>query len=367
MEIVPAKLPGAGALAGTYQGQLILISGSDTETIPVTVTVNNGAFAQANPLNFVMQAGGDNPLPQILTVAGINGASIYYSQVTSTATGGDWLNVTLCNTSFYPCVTNDPIYVGITNTSNLTAGTYTGQITFYESNSPAYSMTVPVTLTVIPASQPFFDITAGQTSFSFVPGTTTTQTQTLYVDNGGAGTLAWKAATNTADTGKWLAVSPASGTNAGSYKVEVVPGKLPNKGASAGTFVGQQVLETSTGNVTIPVVVTVGASVFAPVPTVVFETSQGGTPPPQEITINSTGTAFYFYQITTTSKGNDWLQVANNACSNSYYPCSTPTTLTLSGITSGLPVGTYTAEINIIGSGDPNSSMTIPVVLNVVN
>jgi hypothetical protein len=30
-------------------------------------------------------------------------------------------------------------------------------------------------------------------------------------------------------------------------------------------------------------------------------------------------------------------------------------------------VGTYTAEINVIQSGDPNSSMTIPVVLNVVN
>jgi len=127
------------------------------------------------------------------------------------------------------------------------------------------------------------------------------------------------------------------------------------------------VLETSTGTVTIPVVVTVGASVFAPVPTVVFETSQGGTPPPQTITIKSTGTAFNFYQITTTSKGNDWLQITNNACSNSFYPCPTPTSLTLSGITSGLPVGTYTAEINVIQSGDPNSSMTIPVVLNVVN
>lgn len=367
VEIVPANLPGGGALAGTYEGQLLLISGADTETIPVTVTVGNGAFAQINPLNFVMEAGGDNPLPQILTVAGINGASIDYFQVTSTATGGDWLNVTWCNNSFYPCVTADPIYVGITNTNNLTAGTYTAQITFYQTGSPAYAMTVPVTLTVLPASEAFFDITPGQTSFSFVPGTTAIQTQTLYVDNGGTGTLAWKIATNTADTNKWLAVSPTSGTNAGSYKVGVIPTKLPNKGASAGTFVGQQILETATGNVTIPVVVTVGTSVFAPVPTVVFETSQGGTPPPQTITIKSTGSAFYFYQITAASKGNDWLQITNNACSNSFYPCETPTSLTLSGITSGLPVGIYTAEINVIQSGDPNSSMTIPVVLNVVN
>jgi len=367
VEIVPGNLPGAGALAGTYEGQLLLISGADTETIPVTVTVGNGAFAQVNPINFVMETGGADPLPQMLTIAGIGGASLSYYEVTSTATGGSWLNVTWCNNSLFPCTTADPIYVGIKNTNTLAAGTYTGQITFFQSGSPEWTITVPVTLTVVPSTQAFFDIMPGQSSFSFIPGTRTLQTQTLYLDNGGAGTLSWKIATNTADGNKWLAVTPATGTNAGSYKVEVSPTKLPNQGASAGTFVGQELLQTASGNVTIPVVVTVGASVFVPVPTVVFETSQGGTPPPQEITIQSTGTSFNFYQITTTGKGNNWLQIANNACNNSLFPCPTPTTLTLSGITSGLPVGTYTAEINVIESGDPNSSMTIAVVLNLVN
>jgi hypothetical protein len=101
------------------------------------------------------------------------------------------------------------------------------------------------------------------------------------------------------------------------------------------------------------------------VPTVVFETSQGGTPPSQTVTIASTGTAMNFYQVTSTGKGNDWLPLTN--CNNADYPCATPTNLTLSVVSSGLPVGSYYAEINIIEDADPSQSMTIPVVLNVVN
>ena len=365
VEINPQNLPGAGALAGTYEGQLLLEAGTDTATIPVTVTVGNGAFTQLNPLNFVMPVGGNNPLPQILTIAGIGDASIPYFQVAATATGGNWLSVPWCGNSVYPCTTPNPLYVGVTNTNKLGAGVYTGQITVYQDTNPAWSVTVPVTLTVVATSKAFFDNLPGQTSFSLVPGSKSTPSQTLDLDNGGAGTLAWKIATNTADTGKWLKVTPSSGTNAGSYSVEVTVKSLPGGGAKAGTFVGQQLLETSTGNVTIPVVVTVGDPDFVQVPAVIFETSQGGTPPPQTVTINSTGAAFNFYQITSNSKGNNWLSAPQ--CNNPVYPCATASTLTLTVTSSGLPVGTYTSEINVIQSGDPASSMTIPVVLNVTN
>ena len=49
-----------------------------------------------------MPAGGANPLPQIVTVTTINGTSLNFYQVTSTATGGDWLSVPGCNNSVYP-------------------------------------------------------------------------------------------------------------------------------------------------------------------------------------------------------------------------------------------------------------------------
>jgi hypothetical protein len=64
-------------------------------------------------------------------------------------------------------------------------------------------------------------------------------------------------------------------------------------------------------------------------------------------------------------KGNDWLPLTS--CNNSDYPCATPTNLTLSVVSSGLPVGSYYAEINIFEDSSPSQSMTIQVVLNVVN
>ena len=365
VEINPKNLPNAGATAGTFQGQLLLEAGTDSTTIPVTVVVAANAFTQVNPMNFVMPAGGANPLPQIVTVNTINSTSLNFYQVTSTATGGDWLSVPGCNNNVYPCGTPNQFLVSVTNTNDLAAGSYTGQVTIYWDANPSHSITVPVTLTVVADTKAFFDELPGQASFSFAPGATKTQSQTIYLGNGGDGTLDWSLKTLTADTGKWLTVTPTKGANSGSYTVEVKPTSLPNKGAVAGTFLGQQVLSASTGVATIPVVVNVSGQAFVPVPTVVFETSQGGTPPPQTITIAGTGAAMNFYQVTSTGKGNDWLPLTT--CNNNVYPCATPTNLTLSVVSSGLPVGSYYAEINIFEDTSPSQSMTIPIVLNVVN
>ncbi len=365
VKVNPAKLPNAGAIAGTYLGQLLLTAGTDTTTIPVTVVVADNAFTQVNPINFVMPAGGANPLPQIVTVTTINGAALNFFQSTSTATGGDWLSVPGCNNGDYPCSTSNQFPVSVTNTNNLATGTYTGQVTIYWDTNPSWSITVPVTLTVVGDTKAFFDELPGQASFSFAPGATKTQSQTIYLGNGGEGTLDWSIKTATADTGKWLKVTPTKGANSGSFTVEVTPKDLPNKGAIAGTFLGQQVLSAKSGAATIPVVVNVSNQTFVPVPTVVFETSQGGTPPPQTVTIASTGAAMNFYQATSTGKGNDWLPLTS--CNNSDYPCATPTNLTLSVVSSGLPVGSYFAEINIFEDSSPSQSMTIPVVLNVVS
>jgi hypothetical protein len=75
--------------------------------------------------------------------------------------------------------------------------------------------------------------------------------------------------------------------------------------------------------------------------------------------------AMNFDQVTSTGKGNDWLPLTS--CNNPDYPCATPTNLTLSVVSSGLPVGSYYAEISIFEDSSPSQSMTIQVVLNVVN
>jgi len=312
-----------------------------------------------NPLNFVMPAGGSNPLPQILTVAGIDpSTALRFTPAVSTGTGGNWLGVSPSNLGC--CYTPYPLYVTV-NGSGLKAGTYTGEIDILQYADPSLTMVVPVTLTVVAPSGAFFDNLPGQTSFSFTPSSKNPPTQTLQLDNGGGGTLNWKITNSTADGNKWLKITPVKGANAGTYTVSVTAKSLPGKGLIGGTFLGQQVLSAKTGNVTIPVVVTVGDPVFVELPAVSFSAKVGTNPAPQSVTVSSTSSAIRFTPVAAASKGGNWLSVSPNnlGC------CYTPTSLTVSVNSSGLAAGSYTGEINVIEYADPAKSMTIPVFLTV--
>src|SRR5262249_21186545 len=167
----------------------------------------------------------------------------------------------------------------------------------------------------------------------------------IQIRNGGNGTpLNWSVSPNTADPGKWLSVLPTKGVDAGSYDVKVTTSKLPGKGKLAGTFVGQQLVKTKSGNVTIPVVVTVGDPVFVQLPALTFNAKVGTNPANQVISVASTSSAIRFTPIAASSKGGNWLTVSpsNNGC------CFTPTNVTVSVNSSSLPVGSYTAQINVI-------------------
>jgi len=358
--IVPAELPNAGKIPGTFNGQLLFTTtAGDTASVPVTVTVGAAVFTQMNPLNFVMPVGGANPLPQILTVTSTDAATnLRFTPTASTGTGGSWLTVSPSNLGC--CYTPYPVYVSV-NGSTLKAGTYSGEITINQYANPSMAMTVPVTLTVVSPSSAFFDNLPGQTSFSLLANGKNPPTQTMQVANGGGGTLNWKAAVNTADANKWLKVLPAKGVNAGTYTITVTAKSLPGKGLIPGTFLGQQVLSAKTGNVTIPVVVTVGDPVFVQLPAVTFSTKVGINPAPQTIGVNSTSTAIRFTPIAASGKGGSWLSVSpsNLGC------CYTPTNVTVSVNASGLAAGSYTGEVNVIEYANPAKSMTVPVFLTV--
>jgi hypothetical protein len=354
------NLPGGGVLAGTFTGQLLLQAPGSIATVPVTVTVGKAVFAQVNPISFVMPFGGANPLPQVLTIPAADSSTIRFSASAATSKGGNWLSVSPSGNAC--CYTSLPVRVSV-NGSSLAAGNYTGEINIIEYANPGRSMTVPVNLAVVASSKALFDNLPGQTSFSFKPSSANPPSQTIQVGNGGAGTLSWSVAATTADPGKWIKVLPVKGVNAGTYTVSVTTSKLPGKGLIAGTYIGQQVLKATTGNVTIPVSVTVGDPVFVQLPTVTFNTTVGVNPTPQVISIASTSTAIRYTPIAASSKGGSWLSVSpsGNAC------CYTPTNETVSVNASTLAAGTYVGEIDVIEYANPGKSMTIPVVLNVTS
>jgi hypothetical protein len=352
------NLPGRGILAGTFTGQLLLEASGGIATVPVTVTVGKSVFAQVNPISFVMPFGGANPLPEILTIPTADNSTLRFTATAATSKGGNWLSISPFGNAC--CFTTLPVTVSV-NASSLAVGNYTGEIRIVEFANPGRSMTVPVNLAVVASNLAFFDDLPGQTNFSFKPTSANPPSQTVHIGNGGTGTLNWSVSSTTADPGKWITVNPTTGIGSGTYTVSVTTSKLPGKGLIAGTYIGQQVLNTTTGNVTIPVSVTVGDPVFVHVGTVTFNTTRGVNPEPQSISVASTGTAIRFTPSAATGKGGTWLHIApsGTAC------CFTPTSETISVNASALAVGTYVGEINVIEFANPGKSMTIPVVLNV--
>jgi hypothetical protein len=173
--------------------------------------------------------------------------------------------------------------------------------------------------------------------------------------------LNWTSTITTGDGSKWLTITPTKGAAPSAVAVKVTNSKLPGKGLIAGTYAGQQVYQSPTGNVTVPVSVTIGSSVFVQLGTVTFTAKVGTNPAPQQITVASTGTAFTFNAFAVNAKGGNWLQISpqGGRC------CNTPTTTTVSVNSSSLAVGTYIGEINFTEYPSNNLGMTVPVILTV--
>ena len=355
VQIVPADLPGGGTLTGRFDGQLLFHSNGGDITVPVSVTVDANSFLQVNPISFTMPFGGNNPLPQLLLIA-TAGVNFNFTASASTAQAANWLSVSPGGNC---CSTPSVETASVSNAASLPVGSYSGELTF-RANDGTKAITVLVTLTVEPSNKPFFDNVPGQTSFSFTPSSSgNPPSQIVPIANGGSGTLNWVLKTSTADGRAWLKVAPAKGAAPSVVTVTIVRKKLQNKGQIKGSFVGQQVFQTASGTVTVPVNVTIGDSVFVPLGAMTFSTTQGQNPPPQQVTVSSTGTNFNYTAGATSSKGGNWLSVSPGGnC------CTTPQLETVSVNATSLGVGTYIGQVSF-RANDGTEAMTMPVILTV--
>jgi hypothetical protein len=359
VSILTSALPGEGATTGTFDGQVLLQTGTDVTTIPVSVVVGANVYGQVNPITFTMPEGGGNPLPQVLAVAS-TGTSFTFSSAVYTANGGSWL--TISNLGGECCNAPENITVSV-NASTLTPGTYSGEIVFEQYPQQDMGLTVPVTLIVAASgTAAFFDSLPGQMSFSLTPNAGAPAAQAIQIRNAGTGVLNWTLSTSTGDGGNWLSASALSGTAPSTVSVTINPSALPSGGLAAGTFNGQIVLQTTGDKVTIPVSVTVGANVFAQVNAINFTMPQGGANPlPQILAISSTGTNFTFSSAVYTASGGSWLTISNlgGEC------CNTPEAITVSVSASTLVAGTYSGEITFVQYPQQDQAITVPVTLTV--
>ncbi len=359
VSIVPANLPSAGLVAGTYCGELTFQTAGDVGTVPVCAVVGPNSFEQVNPLSFTMTTGGGNPLPQSITLASSGTNFNFYVDSVSTAKGGSWLKIA---PSSGVLATPEAVTVSV-SAATLPAGTYTGEIVFSEYPGNTMSVTVPVTLTVAPAASAYFDNLPGELSFFLKPGGKP-PVQPVQIRNAGTGTLNWTGSTSTADGGKWLTLSAASGAAGATVNVGITPANLPGGGLVAGTYCGQVVFLTAGDSGTIPVCATVGPNVFNQMQPLSFNMPLGGSNPlPQVISLTSTGTNFNFYNAAvSTSKGGNWLTLS--ATTGVF---ATPEAFTVSVNASALPVGTYTGEIIFAAYPSNGMAITIPVSLTITS
>lgn len=365
VSIIPANLPNKDQVAGTFTGEVTLVSAGQRVTIPVSAVVGDPVFRQINPLDFTKVVNGPNPLPQVIEVASTSSDFDFFASV-STSTGGNWLQISPNSYGCCGLATTRIITVSANPAVNLGAGSYTGEI-LIRSADGTQSLNIPVTLTISAPTVPFFDDMPSAVDFFQDPGGTAPAAQSVQIRNAGAGTLDWTASFTTADGGKWLKISASSGTAPSTLTVSVVPANLPGNGLVSGTFVGQIVLVTNGDRETIPVNYRIPTSgTFEPLPPLSFTKSFGGSNPvPQTITVSSTGANADVFGAVATSTGGSWLQI-----SPSSYGCcgvSTPLAVTVSvNPDTTLAVGEYVGEI-VFQTSTGGSDLIVPVTLTITS
>ena len=278
-------------------------------------------------------------------------------------TGGSWLSINPTNYGFGQ-PTPYQIDISASPGVTLTPGTYTSEILVYAVNY-SETMTIPVTLTIEPATATFFDALPGQMTFSMVTSGTAPPPQLLPIRNAGQGSLDWTATVSTADGGDWLSISSDSGTAASEPTVSVNPANLPSGAVLlGGTFTGLIRLSGAGQEISIPVTFIVGANVFRQMNPLTFTMIQGGANPlPQVVTAGSTGTPVTFLATVYNSTGGNWLSINP---SNYGFGQPTPYNITASvNAPITMTAGTYSSEI-VLHSGDYSQGMTIPVTLIVL-
>ena len=355
--VLSAKLPGGGA-AGTYSGTLLFESGTETVTVPITVSVGVTGYAQVNPISFTMPLHGGAPLPQVVPLISLTGSNFYFTLSAASATGGNWLTVSP-TTARFETTQYFTVSVNQAVVSGLAAGTYTAELiaTPYYDGYTAEALTIPVTLTIAPPSEPFFDNLPGGLYFSAQTSGGNPASQTISIRNEGTvGVLNWSAIPSTSDGGNWLTVSAASGTAPSLLTIGVLAQNLPGQGATEGTYNGQILLQSATGSVTIPVSVNIGSGAFVQANGLVFNLPGGSNS--QTLNVVEIGGGGPDLTATSyTGNGGNWLSISPNGST------SAPGTFTFTVNTSGLTPGVYTGEALFLPT-DGTAAQTVQVTLN---
>jgi len=334
-----------GLAAGTYTSAItITAAGASNSPLSVPVTLVVPAIA-VNPGSLTFnQVGGTAPAAQNLAITSTSTPLSF-----TAAAGASWLSI-------LPASGTTPATLAVSvNSSGLAPGTYTSAITITAAGAANSPFTVPVTFTV--PVQASIVATPATLAFSYAIGASTPAIQSIAISTSNGTVASFTAVASTLTGGKWLAVSPASGSTPASLMISVIPASL-----TAGTYTGSVVISapgfnSQTVNVTLTVtpaspasIVITGTSTIT-----VFNTT---APASTTLGISVSTNAALPYTVTGVGALPSWL---------TFTPTSgtTPGNLTLTAKANGLYPGTYVATLSVNIPGSTQGTKTIPVQLTV--
>ena len=384
--VVSVSVNAGNLPAGQSQGMISFIAGQSTQTVIVQLNVQPtpspaAPIMGASPLsiNFSNIQGQPNPAGQVVTITNNGGSSLNWRTAISQS-ASNWLGAAPAGGVIAPGQTGQ-LTINV-NTSPLTPGNYSGQITLYGYNSngggaPGSPQTITVNLTVQPPCS-MSRASSRSLSFNAIQGGTTPASQTVMFT--GTGSCAWPVTWNatTASSANWLTLTPANGTvtgagQSGSIGVAVnLASLLPNTYTTKVTISAS---DTSGGTVqgspeTFIVRLTLQSScILSQLPNrLAFTVPLGGTAPAQPVTFNETGTCTPSVSWTATAGGasSSWLVLSPPSGTLS----GTGSTLSVNVNSAGMAPGNYNGKITIsaadsTGTAISGSPQTIGVTLTV--
>jgi adhesin/invasin len=352
----PCSINPAGLKAGSYQGAVTVqappasATGSpQTARVTVTLTVlpSERALAVA-PASLVFQADSGSTAVLSASVAVTNTASGQLAwTVGADSASSAWLSASGGG--------NTPGTAAIqVRPSGLTAGQYTGAVTFSSPDVPSRS--VNVLLTVYEAAE--LRVSPGLLRFSGSVGSSFSA-QALQVTTASGQSIPFSVTTELPQGRTWL-VAVGSGTTPGS-----VSASANAAGLAAGTYTSSLIIRSdkARGSVAVPVVLDLlpaGAqSALTASPGGVLLIAETGATASQDVAVKIVPAATVAWGASSsTSDGGTWLSAAGGGSGDG--------TLTIRANASGLALGVYTGVVALSAPETTNKNLSVGVTLLVI-
>ena len=297
-----------------------------------------------NPTSFTFNAveNGSNPVAQSLSIINTGSGTLNWTA----SVDQTWLTLAAYSG------TGDGAVNVLANRGSLTAGTYNGTVTVSDPAATNNPQTASVTFIIAPAPP---EIVLDTTSFTFdaIEGGPNPDDDTLWISNGGGGTLDW----SVGDDATWLTTTPVAGTGDG-YTVLSVNVSGQQVGTHVATvFVTDPAASNTPQTVDVTLNIVCDPSEIEVTPlSFTFDAVEGGpNPPAQNMLIGSSGSCDVNWTATIIA---GWLSLSE-------YSGTAASSVDISVDILGLDAGTYEDTIVISHDGINESPVKVPVTLYV--